>query len=93
MGFSQEPDWTRAALDSHAQVRGRLVAIGNLGGSSSRSAAGTLLNVSARGDEVPGILRAAGKALSALAHSGVSITKFELQDMDAAAYEAFCDVA
>lgn len=91
MGTAQEPNWFRLALDVRAQLEKRIAAIANLGNSGSRSAAETLLELGGRSDERLEVLRAAGGALAALAHSGVGITEFDLRDVQGPTYEAFCD--
>ena len=88
---SYEPNWQRLALDAQAQLEERIAAIVNLGSSGSRSAAQPLLDLGGRDGESPEILRATGNALAALANSGVSITEFDLRDVQGATYEAFCD--
>jgi hypothetical protein len=69
----------------------RIEAIAGLGRSASRDSAAALLEVGARDTEGRDVLRAVGSALATLAHSGVTITEFDMRDLQGVAYDEFCD--
>ena len=90
-GMREGPDLRRIALDVSEDSETRIGAIAVLGRSASRESAAALLEVGARNTERREILRAAGSALAALAHSGVGVSEFDLRDIQEVAYDAFCD--
>jgi hypothetical protein len=85
-----ERDLRNRALDAGAPLDERIAALRELERSASGDAKDDLLALGERDTEPAAILEAAGSALAALAHRGAPVTEFDMRNLQAATYDAFC---
>ncbi len=88
---SQEPDLGLVALDRIVEPGRRLRALVELAPSDPRLAREICLQIAARESEERGLLEGVGRLLARISHDGELVTEFDVRDMTAVAFDAFCE--
>jgi hypothetical protein len=81
----------RTFLDENQDLDRRMTALDALVDADQGTALPLLLEVGGRTHDSEAVLRAVGRALASLSDKGLPVSEFDMRDLTAVSYEAFCE--